>query len=73
VIQPDDPYKGPRYTEPADDALERDVMDHIYNITAGEREDYINPTADGSVSERSIHSFYSDSEEVMYEWQIRNH
>nr|KUM49186.1 hypothetical protein ABT39_MTgene3735 [Picea glauca] len=73
VIQPLDPYQGPRYTEPADDALERDVMDQISNMTAGKREDYINPTADGSVSGKSIHSFYIESEEAMYEWQTRNH
>ena len=57
VTQPRDPYPGPRYTEPVTDAMERDFQNHIYSLTAGRREDYVNPTADGSVSWRSIHSF----------------
>lgn len=49
------------------------MLDNIYNVTAGRREDYVNLIADGSVRWRSIHSFYSDLEETMYNWQDRNH
>jgi hypothetical protein len=42
-------------------------------VTAGRREDYVNLIADGSVRWRSIHSFDSDLEETMYNWQDRNH
>lgn len=55
VTQPLDPYKGPRDTEPVNENMERDVLDQIDNLTAGKRNDYINPIADGSVSWRSIH------------------
>lgn len=73
VVQPLDPYQGPRYTEPTEDSLEDKMLEQIYNLTAGRQEDYINPTVDGSVSWRSIHSFDSDSEEAMSNWQERNH
>ena len=52
-IQPLDPYKGPRLKEPVDDAFGENALENIYNMTAGRREDYVNPTADGSVSCRS--------------------
>ena len=73
VVQPLDPYKGPRYTEPIDDTFEEDMLDQIYNTIAWRREDYSKPTEDWLVSWRSIHSFDSDSEEAMYDWQACNH
>jgi len=56
VIQPLDPYQGPIFTEPTDYILVPDVIDHIYHMTAGKIVDYINPTADGSISWRSFQS-----------------
>ena len=32
------------------------MLDHLYQMTAGKREDYINLTATGSVSWRSVQS-----------------
>ena len=45
VIVPLDPSQGERYTEPVGDE-DRDILDHIYNITAKE-EDSVNPTTEG--------------------------
>jgi hypothetical protein len=56
VIQPLDPYVGPRYTEPIDNNMEGEDLDQLYTVTVGTRIDYINPIADGSVSWRSIQS-----------------
>jgi hypothetical protein len=56
VIHPLDPYMGPRYTEPVDNNMESEVLDQLYTITTGMRPNYINPTADGSISWRSIQS-----------------
>jgi len=69
ITQPLDPYKGPRYIEPANDVMEPDVLDQLYHLTAEKRSDYINPTADGSVSWRSIHSIDGDSETAFQNWQ----
>ena len=40
--------------EPIDNNMEGEDLDHLYTITTGTREDYINPIVDGSVSWRSI-------------------
>jgi hypothetical protein len=69
VVQPLDPYVGPRYTEPMDNNMEGEDLDHLYIVTEGMREDYINPTVDGSVSWRSIQSVDEDSELVFDSWQ----
>jgi hypothetical protein len=50
VVQPLDPYVGPRYKEPTKNNMEGEDLDQLYTITAGTRDDYINPTTDGSVS-----------------------
>jgi hypothetical protein len=34
--------------------MEGEELDQLYTVTTGIREDYINPTVDGSVSWRSI-------------------
>jgi hypothetical protein len=39
----------------------------------GRKDDYINPTADGELSWRSICSFYTDSEAALERWQNRQH
>jgi hypothetical protein len=54
VVQPLDPYVGPRYTDPTDNNMEGEDLDQLYIVTTGEREYYINPTTDGSVSWRRI-------------------
>jgi hypothetical protein len=69
VVQPLDPYVGPRYTEPTNNNMEGEDLDQLYTITAGTRNDYINPTADGSVSWRSIQSTDEDSELAFDSWQ----
>lgn len=56
VIQLLEPYQGPRFTELADDRDEPGGLDQLYTLIVGKREDYINPTAGGSVSWRSIQS-----------------
>jgi hypothetical protein len=71
VIQPLDPYQGPWYIEPVDDAMERDVLEQIYHLTTGKRANYINPTIDGSVSWRSIQSSDIDFEEALNDWKQR--
>jgi hypothetical protein len=44
-------------------------LDHLYTITSGIRDDYINPIVDGSVSWRSIQSENEDSELAFESWQ----
>lgn len=56
VIQPLDPYQGPRFTKPMDDRDKPRMLEQFYGLTVGKREDYINPTVGGSVSWRSIQS-----------------
>jgi len=56
VVQPFDPCLGPRYIELVDHNTESEALDQLYTITVGTRPYYINPTADGSVSWRSIQS-----------------
>ena len=67
-IQPLDPYQGPRYMEPMEEVMERDVLDHIYHMTTWKRTSYNNHTFDGSISWRIIHSFDSNSKEATHEW-----
>ena len=50
VIQPLDPYQGPRFTEPIDDREELGMLDQLYILIVEKREDYINPTTGGSLS-----------------------
>jgi hypothetical protein len=69
VVQPLDLYLGPRYTKPVENNMEADALDQLYNIIAGTRLDYINPTVDGSVSWRSIQYANEDSELAFDSWQ----
>lgn len=69
VIQPLDPYQGPRFTEPTDDRDEPGALDQLYTLTAGKREDYINPMGGGSVIWRSIQSLETSSEVAWDAWQ----
>jgi hypothetical protein len=69
VVQPLDPYVGPRYKEPTDDNMEGEDLDQLYIVTAGTRDDYINPIVDGSVSWRSIQPVDKDSKLEFDSWQ----
>jgi hypothetical protein len=53
--------------------MEGATLDQFYNLTAGMRDDYVNPTADGAVSWRSLFSYDSDSQEALPDWQECNH
>jgi hypothetical protein len=68
VTAPLDPTEGKRYIEPA----RGNDIDNLYNMTA-QMDDYVNPTADGALSWRSISSCASDSEEGLEHWQQRMH
>ena len=50
VVQPLDPYVGPRYIEPTNNNMDEEYLDQLYTITAWKRNNYINYTVDGSVS-----------------------
>jgi hypothetical protein len=69
VVQPLDPYLGPRYTEPIDNNIKEGDLDQLYTVTVGTINDYINPMNDGSVSWRSIQSIDEDSELDFDSWQ----
>jgi hypothetical protein len=69
LVQPSDPYVGPRYTEPTDNNMEGENLDQLYIVTVGMREYYINPIVDESVSWRSIQSVDEDSELAFDSWK----
>jgi acyl carrier protein phosphodiesterase len=58
--------------EPVPDNVLEDYVNQLYRITARE-EDYVNPTADGVLSWRSINSDMSDSVTEVENWQKRLH
>jgi hypothetical protein len=68
VIAPLDPSEGGWYVEPTTDNILTKYVNHLYRTTA-HKEDYINPTADGMLSWRSISSCDSDSDTRMDNWQ----
>jgi hypothetical protein len=68
VTAPLDPSEGKRYIEPT----RGNDIDNLYNMTAW-MDDYVNLTADGALSWRSISSCASDSEEGLEHWQQRMH
>jgi hypothetical protein len=49
--------------------MESDALDQLYTITIGMIPDYINPTADGSVSWRSIQYVDENSKATFDSWQ----
>jgi hypothetical protein len=67
VTTPLDPTEARRYVEPT-----RKEIDNLYNMTTC-MDDYVNPTADGALSWRSISSCASDSEEGLEHWKHRLH
>jgi hypothetical protein len=69
LVQPLDPYLGPRYIELVDHNMESEALDQLYTIKEGMRLDYLNPTTDRLVSWRSIQFVHEDSEETFENWQ----
>jgi len=53
--------------------MEGKDLEQLYTITTGTRNDYINPTMDGSVSWRSIQSTNEDSELDFDSWKQGSH
>jgi hypothetical protein len=68
VVAPLDPSDCERYVEPVPDSVLEDDVNQLYRTTARE-EDYVNPTADGVLSWRSINSDMSDSDTGVENWQ----
>jgi hypothetical protein len=73
LVKPLDPYVGPRYIEPTENNMEGEDLDQLYTVTMGTRNNYINPTANGSVSWRSIHSINKDSKLDFDSWKQGSH
>jgi hypothetical protein len=67
-IAPLDPSEGGRYVEPTMDNILTEDVNQLYRTTMRE-EYYINPTADGMLSWRSISSCASDSDIGLENWQ----
>jgi hypothetical protein len=70
VITPLDPSKGERFVEPT--CLDLEEINQLYR-TIARNEDYINPTADGILSWRSITSYATDSDTSLENWKRRQH
>ena len=62
IIAPLDPLMGPRYSEPIRAKEETREIDDFYKMTTTQ-DDYINPTADGTLRWRCASSFILDLEE----------
>jgi hypothetical protein len=60
------------YVEPVKEEYGNQQLENIYKMTS-RQDDYINPTAEGNLSWRSISSCASDSEEGLDNWQNRLH
>ena len=67
VIAPLDPSQGPRYTEPRRSDEGAQDMDNLYKIIMS-LEDYVNPTADGTLSWRCASSSVSISNADLEDW-----
>ena len=63
VTPPLDPTEGKRYIEP----IRGNTIENLYNMSM-QMDDYVNPTSDGVLSWRNIHSCAPDSEEVIEHW-----
>ena len=49
--------------------MEPNVLDHLYPMTKGNRANYINPIADGSINWQSIQFVGEDLEVAFENWQ----
>jgi hypothetical protein len=70
IISSLDPSEGQRFVEPT--CLDLEELNQLYRTTTRE-EDYVNPTADGVLSWRSITSCTLDSDTRLENWQHRLH
>jgi len=57
-----------RYNEPLNEYVQVSILENIYNIT-GRKEGYVNPTVDGELSWRNVHSYDTDSKDAMARWK----
>jgi hypothetical protein len=73
VMQLIDPYKGPRYTEFIEENMDENMVDHIYKLTMGTRDEYVYPTIYGALNWCSIYSFNTKLEDVLQNWQEHNY
>jgi len=69
VFQPLAPYVGPKYEDLTYNNMEGKDLDHLYTVTTGTRDNYINPIVDGSISWRSIQSAGEDLELAFDSWK----
>ena len=72
IIAPLDPSKGPRYTKPIRKEEELQEVDDLYKMTTV-KDDYIDPTVDGTLSWCYASSCTSDSDQGMENWQTCMH
>ena len=72
MVAPIDPLEGQTYVKSVHGKGQGYYLDHIYNITSS-RDQYINPTANGKLSWRSVKSCTSDLGEALENWQNRMH
>ena len=63
-----DTLEGHRYVDPIYHEGHGDYIDQIYNVTAMQ-EDYINPTTDGNLSQKSGSSCTFDLGEALEGWK----
>ena len=67
VVAPIDPLEGHRYVKPMHSEGKENYLDQVCNIMSS-REYYINPTADGKLSWRSVSSCTCGSGEALENW-----
>ena len=65
-IAPLDPYEGERFVEPT--CLDLEEINQFYKTTM-HKKDYVNPTANGVLSWRSITSCAPDLDTILENWQ----
>ena len=70
IIVPLDPSMGPRNTEPIRTEEEARDIDDFYKVTSMQ-DDYINPTADGTLRWHYASSYTSDLDEGLENWKNR--
>jgi hypothetical protein len=68
IIASLDLNEGEKNNEPMNEDVYISIIKNIYNIM-GCREYYINPTTDGELRWRIVHSYDKNSEEAMERWQ----
>ena len=72
IIVPLDPSKGPQCTKPIRQEEELREVDDLYKMTTM-KDDYIDPTVDGTLSWCYPSSCTSNSDQGMENWQNRMH